>query len=299
MSNLRGLFTTVVLLGNLVLWATPVTLVGLFKALIPKSDFRNRTILFAVWLGEQWVGINNRIADLLMPVRWRVELPQLNRTGHYLIIANHQSGVDIPVLQRIFHQRVPFLRFFAKRSLLFVPVLGPALWAVEFPFMRRYSAEYLEKHPGKREEDIATTRRSCRRYLRMPVSILNFIEGTRFSRDKQGENNSPYRHLLRPRVGGIAHTLAVMGDQLKHVLDVTIAFDHPEPTVWNWVCGRVREIRVMVQEIDVPAEFRSASVTEPGPHRERFKLWINELWAQKDEVLEQAKREMAAPALPE
>jgi 1-acyl-sn-glycerol-3-phosphate acyltransferase len=158
--------------------------------------------------------------------------------------------------------------------------------------MHRYSAAYLEQHPEKRGQDIVTTRRSCRRYLRIPVSMLNFMEGTRFTREKHEEQSSPYRHLLRPRVGGIAHTLAVMGDQLNDVLDVTIAYDHPEPSLWNWVCGRIREIRVVVREIDVSAEFRNASIVEPGPERDRFKLWINELWAQKDDILAAAKGQM-------
>jgi 1-acyl-sn-glycerol-3-phosphate acyltransferase len=41
------------------------------------------------------------------------------------------------VLQRIFHGRIPFLKFFLKQELIWVPVIGLAWWALDFPFMKR------------------------------------------------------------------------------------------------------------------------------------------------------------------
>ena len=68
--------------------------------------------------------------------------------GHYLVLANHQSWVDIPVLQRVFNRRIPLLRFFLKRQLFWVPVLGLAWWALDFPFMRRSTRAEIKAPAG-------------------------------------------------------------------------------------------------------------------------------------------------------
>ena len=56
---------------------------------------------------------------------WDVEgVETLDRSEWYLVLANHQSWVDIAVLQRIFHRKIPFLKFFIKKELLWLPILG-------------------------------------------------------------------------------------------------------------------------------------------------------------------------------
>jgi 1-acyl-sn-glycerol-3-phosphate acyltransferase len=286
MNTLRGLAAFALFLANLVFWASAVLVVGLLKALTPTRRLRTRLVLFGARVAERWTAGNNTISDLMLPVRWEVSvLPKLRRDGRYFIVSNHQSAVDIIAIFRIFHRRIPFIRFFMKRSLLFVPLVGAGCAALEFPFMRRYTPEYIARHPEKRGLDLVTTRRACRRYRHIPVAVMNFLEGTRFSRTKHQEQASPHRHLLRPRVGGIAHALAVMGDQLNDFLDVTIAYDCEEPTLWKYLRGELTEVRITVREIDVPREFRTDAITEPGPVRDRFREWVNDLWRDKDELM--------------
>jgi 1-acyl-sn-glycerol-3-phosphate acyltransferase len=178
-----------------------------------------------------------------------------------------------------------FIRFFLKQELIWFPILGQACWALEFPFMKRYTPEYLQQHPEKRGEDLATTRRACQRYRHVPVAIANFVEGTRFTADKRDDQDSPYRHLLRPRVGGISYVLASLGDQLDAVIDVTIGYPR-EPTMWAFVTGKVERISVRARRLDVPAEFLTAAITEPGPARDRFRSWMEQRWQEKDALLE-------------
>lgn len=199
---------------NLFVWATPIFFGGIVK-LLTFGEPRRRLILLMTSLAERWVGINNRIFDAILDVEWDIQgVDDLRRDGHYLVVSNHASWVDIFALFRAFHLKAPLMRFFAKRLVFWFPGVGQAAWALEFPFMRRYTPEYLARHPEKRGRDLETTRIACQRYRTIPVSILNFIEGTRFTRAKAAEQGSPYRHLLRPRVGGIGFVLASLGDQL-------------------------------------------------------------------------------------
>jgi hypothetical protein len=289
---IRGLTVILLLILNLVRVGTPVVVVGIVRFLVqitaPRSRLRTRVILALVRLAEKWVEGNDAIVDRLLPdTRWDIDgIPDdLRPDGHFLLISNHVSWVDILVLQRAFRGRMAFIRFFLKRELIWFPILGQACWALEFPFMHRYTPEYLQQHPEKRGQDLATTRRACQRYLHVPVAIANFVEGTRFTRRKRDEQKSPYRHLLRPRIGGISYVLASMGDQLDAVFDVTIAYMR-EPTMWDFVTGRMDQIRLRARRLDVPAEFLTADITEPGPARDRFRSWIEERWQEKDALLE-------------
>jgi 1-acyl-sn-glycerol-3-phosphate acyltransferase len=284
---LRGVATFILLFFNLLFWGSLVLLGGVVKLLMPTKPSRTRVVRGLAWLAEHWVAGNNAISDMLLPTKWEITGIEGTRyDGRYLIISNHISWVDIFAVQRAFHSHAAFIRFFLKHQLIWSPILGQACAALEFPFMHRYSPEHLEKHPEKRGKDLETARRLCRRYRFIPVAILNFVEGTRFSRDKHADQDSPYRHLLRPRVGGVAFALASLGENLDAMFDVTVAYPRHDITMWQFATGRVERIIIHARRLDVPAEFLTSAVTEPGDVRERFKVWIDQLWREKDARLD-------------
>lgn len=294
---IRGLVTIILLALNLALWGIPLTAFGLVK-LLTFGAARRRAIRVLSSLAERWVGGNDRIMDLMLTTEWDIDGPgETTYDGRYLIISNHVSWVDIFVLFRAFHGKTPFMRFFLKRELIWFPIAGQACWALEFPFMRRYSPEYLAKHPEKRGRDLETTRIAMRRYRDIPVSILNFCEGTRFTEEKQEDQQSPYRYLLRPRAGGISFVLASLGDQLDGMFDVTIIYPTPEVLFFDFVANRIPKITVRVRRLDVPPEFCTKAILEPTETRGRFKRWIAQVWREKDELI--ARLSGAGPGVSE
>ena len=204
-------------------------------------------------------------------------------------MANHQSWVDILVLQRVFNREIPFLKFFLKKELIWVPVLGLTWWALDFPFMRRYTKDFLAKNPHMKGKDMDTTRRACEKFQHKPVSIMNFVEGTRFTETKHRRQQSPFTHLLKPRAGGIAFVLSAMGDKLHKLIDVTIDYPDGVPTFWDFVCGRVKQVRVNIsvtpiKEIMDGGFFSETYFADPA-QRARFQTWLNGRWKHKDELL--------------
>jgi 1-acyl-sn-glycerol-3-phosphate acyltransferase len=160
--------------------------------------------------------------------------------------------------------------------------MGLAWWALDFPFMRRHSEEYLKLHPEMRGKDQAATRKACEKFALIPTSVMNFLEGTRFTPAKHQRQASPYRHLLKPKAGGIALALNAMGDRFQAILDVTIVYPDGAPNFWEFLCGKLKRVIVRVQILPVPAHLMQSDYSGDAATREAFAVWVRQLWQDKD-----------------
>ncbi|WP_133000999.1 acyltransferase [Luteimonas arsenica] len=283
MSSLRAVLVLLLIVASTLLHAVPLLLAALFKALLPSARLRRAIDRVLAALAESWIGANSAMIDHFTSTRFHVEGDgELVADGHYLVLANHQSWVDIVVLQKVFNRRIPLLRFFLKRQLFWVPVLGLAWWALDFPFMGRYSRAQIAKNPELGRRDMEATRRACEKFREIPVAVMNFVEGTRFTPEKHARQASPYRHLLKPKSGGVAFVIDAMGDALHGVLDVTIAYPGGRPTMMDLMGGRIPEVRVRVRHHPIPTEVMCGRYQDDRAVRARFQQWMNGLWAQKD-----------------
>ncbi len=274
---------------NTLVNALPLLAVAVFKAILPSRRARLACNPVLIWFAETWIAINSVMIDRFTRTRFHVEEQAALRTdGHYLVLANHQSWVDIVVLQKVFNRRIPFLRFFLKRQLFWVPVLGLCWWALDFPFMGRYTRQQIAKNPELGRRDMEATRRACEKFREIPVSVMNFVEGTRFTPQKHARQASPYRHLLKPKSGGVAFVIDAMGDGLHAVLDVTIVYPGGRPSMVDLMGGRIPEIRVIVRERPIPQALLGGDYQDDRAFRARFQQWMNGLWEEKDAELVRA-----------
>lgn len=284
---LKGPLAATLVTLNTIIVFIPLFVVAVFKFLVPLKWWRRRCLHVLIWLAEHWISINKAVTFLTQDVDWDIELPDnLDYRSQYLVVANHQSWADIVVLQHVFNRRIPFLKFFLKKQLMWVPLLGIAWWALDMPFMRRYSKEYLEKYPHKRGKDLLITQRACEKFRGMPVSIMNFLEGTRFRPAKHAAQESPYRHLLKPKAGGIAFALNAMDGTIRKLIDVTIIYDPHRAGFWELMSGRVRKVVVRAREITIPERFLHGDYQNDPAWREDFQGWVRELWERKDREIE-------------
>ena len=284
--HLRGAFTISVFTLNVVFWFIPIIIVGLAKLLVPASAWRDLMSRWLSALGENWISCNGLILALTQSIEWDVEgNTGLARRGWYLVVSNHQSWVDILVLQKVFNRRIPFLKFFIKQRLIWVPFLGLAWWAMDMPFMRRFSREYLAKNPEMKGKDLEATRQACEKFERIPTSIINFVEGTRVTPAKQRERESPYQYLLPPRAGGIAFVLGAMGGTLHDLLDVTIVYPDGAPSMWDLCCGQLQRVVVRTSSQQIEPWLLHGDYQNDDGFRLRFQQWLAQMWAQKDDQI--------------
>ncbi|MCE3044925.1 acyltransferase [Legionella sp. 16cNR16C] len=270
----------------------PIFIFGLLK-LIPSQRWRlycgQRIDGFVMY----WCDLNNAYISHLIPHEWEATgLKELDRQQSYLLIANHQSWLDIVLMHRLFNRRIPVIKFFIKDQLKWVPLLGFAWWAMGCPFMKRYSKAYLAKNPHKQGKDLEATRKAIYSFKGQPVTIANFVEGTRFNLSKKALQGSEYRHLLRPRAGGVSFVIGSMGSQIHKLLDLTIVYAEEKHSLWDFLCGRISKIRVHLREIEIPEQFISNDLTKSSLQDE-FKTWINQQWHIKDQLIENIKTQWA------
>lgn len=289
-SPVKGIIALLLVLLNSVFIPLIVFILGFLKLIIFHAGIRRQITRLCDWVALIWVDINSFI--FLITQKTEVDVEGLDHPlpwGSYLVISNHRCMVDIFVLQHVFRRRIPFLKFFMKKVLIWLPFIGTACWALEMPFVKRYSKKYLEKHPERRGKDLETTRKHCERYKETPVSIMNFLEGTRFTREKREKHDSPYRHLLVTKTGGIALVFSTMGEYLAKVLDVTIVYPGNELPVrfWDLFAGHIPRLTIRVNVLPVPEKLVGRNYGEDETFREEIRHWVNGLWEEKDRRIEE------------
>ena len=284
--RLRGFITGLLMGINTFILCNILFAAAILKFIIPVNFWRKAWEWILIGIASFWVNNNALILQLMHKIEWNVTgIEDVSVKDWYLVISNHQSWADIIVLQTVLRGKIPFLKFFLKKELIWVPILGIAWWALDFPFMKRYSQEYLKKHPEHKGKDIEITRKACKKFKTKPVSVMNFVEGTRFTKAKHARQDSPYKNLLRPKAGGIAFVLGSMGEYLNSLVNVTIAYPYGVKNFIEFISGKVPRIDVQVEVTPITEDLLGDYFND-AVYRERFQEWVNQLWVKKDKDLE-------------
>ncbi|WP_339882689.1 acetyltransferase [Vreelandella maris] len=283
----KGLVSALLLTLNTLFWGVPLILLTLLKLIAPGQRLKQKVLLGLNAVALNWIGFNLWWMRHWLKPDVSITVPeQLSPNQWWLVISNHRSWTDIFMLFMALHRRIPMPRFFLKRQLIWIPIVGLAFWALEFPFMRRFSREQIAKNPKLATIDRTSTERMCQQARNTPIAIFNFVEGTRFSVAKRDAQQSPYHHLLRPKAGGVAQVLSLLGSQLDGILDVTISYTNPSPTFWVFLCGNEAPITLYARQLDIPQWMYAPNNHDEKQHKERFHTWINSLWREKDGLLD-------------
>ena len=290
----RGVLVFSILTVNTMFWFVPVFLLAVVKLLVPVASIRRAITRLLMAMAENWVFVNTLALRGSGSVNWQTTGgDELHPDGWYLVMSNHQTWVDIVVLQAAFNRRIPLLKFFIKQELIWFPLLGIGFWALDMPFMKRYSPSYLARHPEKKGKDLEATRLACAKFRDTPTSVINFVEGTRFSEEKRDARQSPYRHLLPPRAGGIAVALSSMGELFDAVVDVTLVYEGAPPKFWDMVCGDRVVVTVDVRALPIESGLVAGDYENDREFRRHVHRWLSAVWRDKDERIAAIRRGVA------
>ena len=282
------------LLLNTLILIGPMMLIALLKLILPGKALRTACSRGVMWVAETWAEIDKLIFATLTPTVWDIRGGEgLRRDRSYLVVSNHQSWVDIPALVQAFNRKTPYFKFFLKQELIWVPFLGLAFWALDYPFMKRYSKAYLARHPEMAGQDLEITKRACARFKDLNVTVVNYLEGTRFTAAKQAQQGSPYQHLLKPKAGGVAFTLATLGPQLDALLDVTLIYPGQRaPGFWKLISGQVPKVIMDIRTRELDPALWAGDYQGDAEFRQYVQAWVSQLWQDKDTRIAELKREL-------
>lgn len=291
-----GVIGALLHLINITIIALLILIFGTLKYLMPTKKMRHTVSKFVHDLPYGWNLGMSFITWLTTKTQIEVRgKGELSRQGWYFLISNHSSWLDILILEQVFYKRVPMLKFFMKQELIWMlPFGGLACWMLDFPFMKRYSRSYLKKHPEKIGKDVETTRKSCEKFRDHPVTVMNFLEGTRSTEEKRLAQKSPYQHLLKPKAGGFAFVVATLDRYIHQVINVTIIYPEKNTSFWSFLCGRVKKIIVYYEVLPLEVEHRG-DYHKDKVFAQSFQGWLNTLWTQKDQLITKTLNENTQP----
>ena len=285
----KGLTVGSVMTGSTFFHGPPVLALGLTK-LFKKSKKVDET---NIKITNSWLTVNNWLIDHVLPnTEWDITIDEdldLNLQGRYLMTCNHQSWVDTTVNQYFGLTRMPLTRFFTKWELIFIPFVGQAFKILGFPMMKRHSKEQIAKNPELKYRDMEEARKSCEQLLSQPFTLLNYLEGTRFTPEKHAQQQSPYQNLLKPKAGGLALALNILGDQVDALVDMTIVYPNGAPGYGEFWLGEVPHIAVDLRKIEIPTWVHGGNYEDDAEFREKFQHWVDELWTEKDQLITRMK----------
>ena len=265
----------------------PLWLMGVGK-IITGAPIADKTV---IKITNHWISSNNALIDNLLPRKdWRISLPDdVHVNGKYLLVSNHQSWVDTSIVQYISEKRLPLTRFFTKFELIYIPIVGQAFYFLDFPMMRRHSKEAVAKNPALKGKDIEEAKRACALLKDKPFTLLNYLEGTRFTQIKHDKQNSPYTHLLKPRAGGLSLAISALGEDIDGILDMTIVYPDGVPTYGDLWKGNIKRLGVDVRYIDIPDDLFTGIKNGGYENDEAIKSqmfdWVEKIWQQKDQLI--------------
>ncbi len=289
---IKGCLILFLIVLNTLIWMPILVMGAVLKIIFPLPTLQKWITIILIGCANNWTSLNNSFFWLFLKIEWEVTGTEgLSNNEWYLINCNHQSWSDIPIVQRVLNRRVPMPKFFLKKELIWVPIIGICWWALDFPFMKRSTPEQIKKNPALAGKDLATTRIACEKFKTTPVSVFNFLEGTRFTKAKHARQESPFHNLLKPKAGGAAFVLGSMGTQMNTMLDITIVYTDPNKEIWDLVCGRVHRVIINIKKVDIPSEFIGKDYSSDPEFKAQFQDWLNTLWWEKDHFIDQIKLE--------
>ncbi len=277
--NIRMAVSVLLVMLNTAMTSLIISFFAVIKLLFPFSIVKKVTVTMANRTLWGWATLNYGMLNLNNKIVWQIEGGEdLSRDNWYLLLSNHVSWADIVILSSVMKDKIPMTKFFLKHELLYVPFVGLACWGADMPFMRR--------NPERREDDFNAIKKSCENFRAVPTTVVNFVEGTRATPEKLKEGRTPYQHLFKPKIGGIAFTLSAMGELFNGIVDVTLAYPENQQSPFiDMLKGKLTKVVIRINlhpnDEKVNGDYFGDKAFKRGFHK-----WVNDLWKEKDEYLQ-------------
>lgn len=286
--SIRGGISIFLYAANLLIHAAIILCVTPIVLLTPMRSWRHAIQkYFLQKTPASFAYLNYCIMQISAPNHLAISgVGELKKGSWYVMISNHRSWLDILVLGSSFYDKIPPLKFFMKKELLWqLPLAGVACYVLGYPFMSRHSHAEIRKNPSLKGKDTETTKKACQRLRLFPSTLINFLEGTRYTKSKSERQESPFKHILKPHAGGVAVAIQELHDVLSGIVNVTIYYPKKTPSVWDFACGRFEKISVHYELLPITPDL-IGNYYNDRVFRTHMQQYLNDVWQRKDTLLD-------------
>ncbi len=285
-------FNLVVLSVVTLILALPIFVGALIRLILPLKPVLKGLDSLYQFIFLTWAHFLSFEIALTNKTKWDIAgLDQVKVNGACMIISNHLSWADIVMLIVLYRGRIPITKFFLKHSLIYIPIIGQVCFALGMPFLRRYTRSEILKNPKLKTKDLDATRKACLSVIEHPSTLVNFVEGTRYTKAKAKAQKSPYQNLMPPKAASLAVALGIIGPKLDCILNTTLQYPKNDggKVFIDLLKGRLHEVIARVEVI--PAQTIQNELTgdymTDKQFKRRFTQKLRDLWQAKDEQIAQ------------
>lgn len=259
-SLISALWVAINLLFNCLL-VLPVSIISLLIPLPIVSRTANyivdRIYRNAVWLDSFWM---QDVVGIELVIKG-----EPNKDKSPVVICNHQSWFDIPLVQEVITGKGPIIRFLIKREIAWIPIIGWICLLLNFPRLHRSG------NRNAKASDFSIIQKESKNHGNGTGALLIFPEGTRFTGDKKKTQNAPYKNLLKPKAGGLKMIQKHAAPD-STLIDITIDYHQKDVNIWKCLHGNPKKITITLEH------FKLSDIVD-------VKAWLNNRWMVKDGLL--------------
>ncbi|MCI6863078.1 acyltransferase [Anaerobiospirillum succiniciproducens] len=274
------------------LLSIPVLLMAFIKLILPIRPVL-KVVDVVNQLAFKCFCLNNAfLIRLTNKADWDIQgFENIKINGSCIIISNHVTWADIVLLCHVYRGRIPITKFFLKQSLIWIPVIGQVCYAIGMPFLRRYSRAKILKNPKLKNKDVNATRKACKSLVNYPSSLVNFVEGTRFTEAKAVAQKTPYQNLMPPKATSLAVALGIIGNNIDCILNTTLVYPDNKPGTnifMSLLCGRLHKFAARVEVISKEEEIQEHLIGDylnDKQFKRNFNTKLRAIWQEKDESI--------------
>jgi len=263
--NSVSFLSMIVVVINLGFWMFPIFFLAALKKILNRNNKAREVIISCIeFIYIAAVKLNSFWIKKILRINLSVEGNMPTHSAP-IVVANHQTWFDIPILQGLICDSGTIAKFLIKRELAWLPIVGWLCFALGFPRL------YRGKGARSRDQDLASIQSVSAELREEPGALLIFAEGTRYTETKYKKQKSPYEGLLKPKTGGLEIALKTVLPETP-VVDVTIKYLDEDTNFWRWLSGSKNDIAITIKQ------FRADEITNT-------KLWLDERWKHKEHLL--------------
>lgn len=205
----------------------------------------------------------------------------LVRNQSALVIANHQSYTDSLIISGIAlrYGMLSHIKFFAKDSLKWIPILGWGIWLM---------GNILVKRNWHDDEKKITEMFDEWKRSRHPIWLVSYPEGSRRTPEKVKSSQTFARErqlplltrVLTPRTKGFVATVhSLRNTHIRYVYDLTIRYDPSVPTIYDVFAHKLKEMKLIIH-------IKRYDISELPTDTYELTRWLYERFQEKDKLLE-------------